>query len=359
MLTSLGLEGYYDDTIFHRVVPGFIVQAGDPTGTGHGGQSVWDEPFADEFHSRLRYTRRGLLGMANSGAENDNGSQFFLTLAATPELQGKNTLFGRVAAGNSIYNVAALGEVELGEDDRPVYPPKIRNARVLDNPFDDIQPRSTRAEREQRMAEAAASEKRRQQQELKLKSRASKKLLSFADDDDEPDTVFVSKKKFKSSHDVGDDARLAKRDEDEEQRWREPKAKPKLEEKKSDDTSRGKRERSTTEQAEQTRSPPSESHQPAVQKDEGHSALSKQEQVRMQIEALKGKLSRKREPEPRQREPSKPAKQSLLADELAKYKARGSGMSRSKANGSREEDVSRHMSDFEDVADTNSRPCEN
>ena len=89
---QLCLDGYYDNTVFHRLVKGFIIQGGDPTGTGQGGESSYDgEPFADEFHSRLKYTRRGLLGMANTGKKDDNGSQFFFTLAATPELQEKNT----------------------------------------------------------------------------------------------------------------------------------------------------------------------------------------------------------------------------------------------------------------------------
>src|SRR4051812_17511818 len=86
------LDGYYDGTIFHRLVPGFIVQGGDPTGTGFGGESIYDgAPFADEFHTRLKWNRRGLLGAANGGGSDDNGSQFFFTLGETPELQGKNT----------------------------------------------------------------------------------------------------------------------------------------------------------------------------------------------------------------------------------------------------------------------------
>ncbi|KAK3077466.1 hypothetical protein LTS18_010186 [Coniosporium uncinatum] len=83
------LDGYYGATIFHRLVPGFIVQ---------GGESAVNDgkPFADEFHTRLKFNRRGLLGMANGGGRGDNGSQFFLTLGPTPELQGKHTMFGRV-----------------------------------------------------------------------------------------------------------------------------------------------------------------------------------------------------------------------------------------------------------------------
>uniref|UniRef100_A0AAG5DJR7 Peptidyl-prolyl cis-trans isomerase n=1 Tax=Anopheles atroparvus TaxID=41427 RepID=A0AAG5DJR7_ANOAO len=102
---QLCLEGYYNGTIFHRVVKGFIVQGGDVNGDGTGGESVYGHPFKDEFHSRLRYVRRGLVGMANCG-KNDNGSQFFFTLGATPELQNANTLFGKVT-GDTIYNIRA------------------------------------------------------------------------------------------------------------------------------------------------------------------------------------------------------------------------------------------------------------
>ena len=107
---QLCLEGYYtqtkffrcsassDGNLYHhstRVVPDFIVQGGDPTNTGTGGDSIWGKPFKDEFHQRLRMVRRGLVCMANAGKD-DNGSQFFFTLAATRELQNKHTVFGKV-----------------------------------------------------------------------------------------------------------------------------------------------------------------------------------------------------------------------------------------------------------------------
>ncbi|MCJ1276209.1 Peptidyl-prolyl isomerase cwc27 [Puttea exsequens] len=133
------LDGYYNGTIFHRLVPEFIIQGGDPTGTGHGGESVYpDGPFEDEFHSRLKFNRRGLLGMANAG-KNDNGSQFFLTLGETRELQDKHSMFGRVV-GDTIYNLMKMGEAELEgrESERPVYPTKITGAEVLVNPFEDM-----------------------------------------------------------------------------------------------------------------------------------------------------------------------------------------------------------------------------
>lgn len=99
--------------------------------------------YKDEFHSRLRYNRRGLVGMASSEPD-DNGSQFFFTLGPTPELEKKNTLFGKIV-GNTIYNMIKLNEYEcVGE--RPLRPEKIISTEVVYNPFDDIKPRALKAE---------------------------------------------------------------------------------------------------------------------------------------------------------------------------------------------------------------------
>lgn len=115
-----------------------MIQTGDPTGTGMGGESIFGHPFTDEFHSRLRFTHRGIVAMANSGKPNDNGSQFFITLNECQWLNEKHTIFGRVT-GDTIYNVTAIGDIETGENDRPSDPcPKIINTEVILNPYDDI-----------------------------------------------------------------------------------------------------------------------------------------------------------------------------------------------------------------------------
>ncbi|KAJ2162343.1 Peptidyl-prolyl isomerase cwc27 [Coemansia sp. RSA 552] len=159
--TQLCMEGYYDGTIFHRVCPGWIVQGGDPSGTGEGGESIYGKPFADEFHSRLRFSRRGMLGMASTGP-NTNGSQFFITLAPTPELQKKHTLF------------ATLGEGEVDDEtERPVFPKKLLRTRVLDNPFADIEPRKKPAPDALPAIPAASKGKKR-----KAKAVKNKRLLS-------------------------------------------------------------------------------------------------------------------------------------------------------------------------------------
>eukprot|EP01083_Nonionella_stella_P189066 698363_1 len=98
---SLAQRGYYNNTIFHRIVKGFVVQGGDPTGTGRGGTSVYGGKFEDEIHRELKHTGAGVLSMANSG-RNSNGSQFFITLAPLQHLDGKHSIFGRVKSGMKV-----------------------------------------------------------------------------------------------------------------------------------------------------------------------------------------------------------------------------------------------------------------
>lgn len=106
-----------------------MVQGGDPTGTGRGGSSIYGDKFADEIEPSLRHAGAGVLSMANAGPDT-NGSQFFLTLAPTPWLDGKHTIFGRVRNGMSV--VKRLGLVRTGADDRPAEEVKIIKARVLE-----------------------------------------------------------------------------------------------------------------------------------------------------------------------------------------------------------------------------------
>ena len=117
---QLGLEGYYDGCIFHRVIKDFMAQTGDPTGTGKGGESVYGANFKDEFHGRLRFTHRGLLAMATTGPDT-NASQFFITLSNCEWLDRKHTIFGKIT-GNSLYNINRFGELECDAKDRPAYP---------------------------------------------------------------------------------------------------------------------------------------------------------------------------------------------------------------------------------------------
>ncbi len=114
---GLAEKGYYNGVVFHRVIKKFMIQGGDPTGTGRGGASFWGGKFEDEFVSELKHDIPGMLSMANSGP-NTNGSQFFITLIATPWLDGKHTIFGKVINGMDV--VYAIGEVKTAAGDRPV-----------------------------------------------------------------------------------------------------------------------------------------------------------------------------------------------------------------------------------------------
>ena len=114
---GLAEKGYYNGIIFHRVIKDFMLQAGDPTGTGRGGASFWGGKFEDEFVSDLKHDTPGILSMANAGP-NTNGSQFFITLVPTPWLDGKHTVFGKVINGMDV--VYAIGEVKTAAGDKPV-----------------------------------------------------------------------------------------------------------------------------------------------------------------------------------------------------------------------------------------------
>lgn len=160
--------------------------------------------FKDEFHSRLKFNRRGLLGMANEGRPDTNGSQFFFTLDKTEELNNKNTLFGRVV-GDTIYNLARMAEAEVAEgSERPLYPIKITGTEILVNPFDDMKRRIRTAHS---TTSAAPVEKKTK------KPKSSKKLLSF-DDEEGDDAPVIKKVKFDSrivmNVDAGDENTVKK-----------------------------------------------------------------------------------------------------------------------------------------------------
>ena len=124
---GLTKKGYYDGITFHRVIKDFMIQGGDPTGTGAGGESFWGKNFEDEVRPDVTFDRPGILAMANAGP-GTNGSQFFITVAATPWLNMRHTIFGEVVEGFDV--VKKISEVPVGAQDRPRETQKIIKATV-------------------------------------------------------------------------------------------------------------------------------------------------------------------------------------------------------------------------------------
>lgn len=126
---GLAEKGYYNGMTFHRVIDKFMIQGGDPTGTGRGGESFYGSPFEDEIVDTLKHTSPGTLSMANAGP-NTNGSQFFITLVPTPWLDGRHTVFGKVVEGMDVIN--AIGKVKTTKPfDKPVEPVIMKSVTIV------------------------------------------------------------------------------------------------------------------------------------------------------------------------------------------------------------------------------------
>lgn len=132
---ALAASNYYDGTLFHRNIKGFMVQGGDPTGTGKGGRSIFGTPngkFPDEIVDSLKHSRRGIVSMANSGP-NTNGSQFFITYKAHAHLNGKYTVFGQVIDGMDTLD--RLEKLPVDAGDKPRQEVKINKVTIHANPL--------------------------------------------------------------------------------------------------------------------------------------------------------------------------------------------------------------------------------
>lgn len=125
--TTHAENGYYDGVIFHRIIAEFMIQGGDPDGTGMGGKSIWGKPFKDECSADLKFDREGILAMANAGP-GTNGSQFFITCAPTPWLNMRHTIFGEVVKGMDVFK--KLEGLEVDRNDRPTENQEILKATV-------------------------------------------------------------------------------------------------------------------------------------------------------------------------------------------------------------------------------------
>ena len=158
----LAQKGYYNDVLFHRSIRNFMIQTGDPTGTGRGGSSVWNKNFEDEFDGPLKHDGRGVVSMANKG-KNTNSSQFFILYRQAQHLDRKHTIFGKVAEGLDV--LKALEEIPVDGSDRPKQEIRILEAKVLVDPFEEFWKEKREREgdeqvREERRRDGRAEEER-------------------------------------------------------------------------------------------------------------------------------------------------------------------------------------------------------
>ena len=138
------LNKYYNGCNFFKIFKNFMIQTGDPTNTGSGGESIYSSEFRDEFHSRLKFNHRGVVAMNNKNKPNSNGSQFFITLEKCEEMNKKFTIFGKVT-GPTFFNAINISNLSADEDGKPLMNnekeiPKIINTEVVINPFKDLKP---------------------------------------------------------------------------------------------------------------------------------------------------------------------------------------------------------------------------
>lgn len=137
----LARNGKYNDNLFHRLIPGFMIQTGDPTGTGAGGESYWGTPFRDEYDMKgaAKHDGRGVVAMANKGPST-NGSQWYVTFKATPHLDKKHTVFGKVVGGEDVLDALEKLPVKPGTE-RPAKPIRITEVIIYQDPFEDYKER--------------------------------------------------------------------------------------------------------------------------------------------------------------------------------------------------------------------------
>lgn len=129
---ALAASGNYDGTIFHRLLKGFMIQGGDPTGTGKGGESIWGGTFEDQFNQELKHDKRGVVSMANKKPDT-NGSQFFILFAPQPHLNNRYSVFAQVIDG--FETLDAMEKVSTGEKDRPLKEIRIDRVTIHANPL--------------------------------------------------------------------------------------------------------------------------------------------------------------------------------------------------------------------------------
>ncbi|KAF4074236.1 hypothetical protein AMELA_G00237370 [Ameiurus melas] len=209
-------KGYYDGTIFHRSIRNFMIQGGDPTGTGTGGESYWGKPFKDEFKPNLSHTGRGVLSMANSGP-NTNKSQFFITFRSCTYLDRKHTVFGRVVGGFEA--LTAMENVESDpKTDKPKTEIKLISTSVFVDPYEEAdaqiaaeREKEAQKQEEERAQTSASSSKAKSEQKPKAYRAGVGKYVNMAatkrsvtNQDSKPSSSDTAAKKPKGMTGFGD-----------------------------------------------------------------------------------------------------------------------------------------------------------
>uniref|UniRef100_A0A672QKW7 PPIase cyclophilin-type domain-containing protein n=1 Tax=Sinocyclocheilus grahami TaxID=75366 RepID=A0A672QKW7_SINGR len=200
-------KGYYDGTIFHRSIRNFMIQGGDPTGTGTGGESYWGKPFKDEFRPNLSHTGRGILSMANSGP-NTNKSQFFITFRSCTYLDRKHTVFGRVVGG--LETLTAMENVESDpKTDKPKSEIKLLSTTVFVDPYEEADAQVSICEEERAQTSASVNKAKTEDKPKTFRPGVGKYINMTATkhshpDGDKPSTSEAPAKKPKGRTGLGD-----------------------------------------------------------------------------------------------------------------------------------------------------------
>ena len=189
------LNKYYNGCHFFKIFKNFMIQTGDPTNTGSGGESIYSSEFRDEFHSRLKFNHRGVVAMNNKNKPNSNGSQFFITLEKCEEMNKKFTIFGKVT-GPTFFNAINISNLSADEDGKPLMNnekeiPKIINTEVVINPFKDLKPtvdltQLIKNENEENIGDNNDNDiNKKKKKKLKIKNITDKMFFNIDDDENE------------------------------------------------------------------------------------------------------------------------------------------------------------------------------
>ena len=188
------LNKYYNGCHFFKIFKNFMIQTGDPTNKGEGGESIYSSDFRDEFHSRLKFNHRGVVAMNNKNKPNSNGSQFFITLEKCEEMNKKFTIFGKVT-GPTFFNAVNISNLSADEDGNPIMNnkeeiPKIINTEVVLNPFKDLKPTFDITITEKKCNINNKEENntnKKKKKKLKIKNITDKMFFNIDDEKDEED----------------------------------------------------------------------------------------------------------------------------------------------------------------------------